>query len=733
MKKVLLPLLSSCLAIFSVHADLIWYEPFNYPDGPVTNSSGGIWVKHGGSGTSDDAIVRDNKLEVSTSGVGLSRQDDVIRPLCITDCAYTNTPTLLYASFTINFTNLPTPNGQYFAHFYVTNFIFQGRLWALTGNPTGTSNVFSALPGTYRLGVSAVNSSSPSRILPFDLATNTTYQVVLGWDPVNLFAATVWVNPISEADLSVTSNDAVTPGAATAFGFRQATGFGGFLTVSNLAVATTFQEAATPVWSANAVPPVIVYQPRSATNFGGTAALISAVAAGQGQGSLTYQWLKNGAFYSNPDGNTNALTFPSSAASDSGQYQLIATTSHGLSATSAVANLWVTNPPVPPTITVQPTNREVTFGETATFHVAATGPGTISYQWNRNGTPIPGETNPLLTIPNVQTNNNTTGTYTCGVTNEFGGMLSSNAVLTAVPVPVVTIGYLRTLVDPVFYLPTNTTAFWSARGIVTTHSRLTGGANTSFYFQDDTAGMGVFIAGGASMMPAAGDDITVTGPISAFNGGLQFNLSASNPSTSIVTNSQNNSLPPGIVLPFSFTNGLDYGGLANVFAKFVGSVVTFTNVYFAGAGNLFAGGNATDIITNLHGERFRLFRNSAMTNLTGQAVPSHAWTVSGVMGTFLSNNTDPNRGGGFQLFPTRYADIVTTEPPAVSGASSLAGGQPTINWVAQPFMSYSILGAADVAGPYLPLVSGLTFNTTAGQFTDTNASPAARFYKIVSP
>jgi len=27
----------------------------------------------------------------------------------------------------------------------------------------------------------------------------------------------------------------------------------------------------------------------------------------------------------------------------------------------------------------------------------------------------------------------------------------------------------------------------------------------------------------------------------------------------------------------------------------------------------------------------------------------------------------------------------------------------------------------------------LTFNTEAGQFTDTNAGPTARFYRIVSP
>jgi hypothetical protein len=735
MKKILFSLILSASTLVTARADLIWYEGFNYPDGPITNSSGGVWLKHGGTATPSDAIVRDSRLEVSTSGTGLARQDDVIRPLCVSDCAFTNTPTVLYASFTVNFTNLPTANGSYFAHFFVTNFIFQGRLWALTGNPTGTSNVFSALPGCFRLGVSGGSVGSPSAILPVDLALNTTYQVVLGWDPVNLYAATVWVNPISEADRSVTSNDALVPSPATAFGFRQATGFGGFLTVSNLAVATTFPEAASAIWSANAVPPVIAYQPQSATNFSGSPALVFAVAAGQGQGNLTYQWLKNGDFYSNPDGNTNALTFPSSSAGDSGDYQLIATTAHGLSATSVVARLWVTNPPVPPTITVQPTNRTVYFGQTAVFNINTTGPGTITYQWNRDGVPIGGAIGPSLTVANVRTNNNTTGAYSCTVANEFGGVLSSNAVLSAIPAPAVSIGYLRTLVDPVFFLPTNTTALYTVTGIVTTHTNLQNNVNpqnASFYMQDETGGMNVFVAGSrTNVLPAAGDEVTVTGPLGQFNSLLELNLSASDPAHQVVTNSIGNLLPPGQVLPFSFTNGTGFGGVGESIRRFQSLVVTLTNVYFVNAGGTFSGGQ-NFVMTNRAGETFAFRVDSRVFDIIGKPIPPFAWTVTGPMGFFLST-TATNRSSGFQLLPTRYADIVSAEPPAVSGAGSLIGNQPRVSWLAQPYMSYSILAAAEVAGPYAPLITGLTFNTADGQFSDTNALPAARFYKIVSP
>lgn len=739
MKKTLLTALLTCLAIFSVRADLIWYEDFNYPDGPIietsTNVSGTItnWSRHSGSAAPSDAMVRANQLEISTSGVGLARTDDVNRLLATAaDSPFTNSPILLYASFTINFTNLPSANGAYFAHFFVTNNVFQGRVWALTGNPNGTSNVFSALPGTFRLGVSAASSTAPSAILPVDLATNTTYQVVIGWDPISLYAITLWVNPLSASDPSVISSDVVTPGTATAFAFRQATGFGGFLTVSNLSVATTFEEAATAVWPTTPVAPMIVYQPQSATNFAGSTALLSVVAAGQNLASLNYQWRKNGADFSNPYGNTNVLAFPGAIESDSGSYEVVVSNPFtGLSVTSAAASLWVTNPPVPPTITVHPTNTAVFAGQTATLAVGVTGPGTITYQWNRNGAPVPGGNDPVLQIPNVQNNNDTTGTYTCGVTNEFGGVLSSNAVVSVAVPPVVTIGHLRTLVDPVFFLPTNTTALYTATGVVTTHTNITTAANTSLYMEDETGGINVFFAGNNTVRPLAGDSVTVTGPLGQFNSLLELNLTASDPSHSIVINSSGNLLPPGQVLPLGFTNNAAFGGVGEAIRKYQGAMITFTNVYFVNAGGTFGSGQ-NYVITNQAGERFSVRVDSRVFDIIGKPIPAFAWTVTGPMAFFL-NTSAADRSAGYQILPTRYADIVTAPPPAVTGIIALSSGNAQITWTAQPHMSYSILRATDVNGLYLPLTSGLTFNTTAGQYTDADPAPATRFYKIVSP
>jgi hypothetical protein len=84
-------------------------------------------------------------------------------------------------------------------------------------------------------------------------------------------------------------------------------------------------------------------------------------------------------------------------------------------------------PGKPPVITSQPTNRTVNAGDAATFSVTASGTAPLSYQWNFNGTNIVGATNTSLTLTGVQLSQ--AGDYAVRVTNRFGSVLSSNALL----------------------------------------------------------------------------------------------------------------------------------------------------------------------------------------------------------------------------------------------------------------------------------------------------------------
>jgi len=80
-----------------------------------------------------------------------------------------------------------------------------------------------------------------------------------------------------------------------------------------------------------------------------------------------------------------------------------------------------------PAITTQPQSQIVVQGSNVTFNVTAVGFSPLSYQWKFNGTNMPAATNTSLTLTNVNTNN--AGNYTVVITNLYGSVTSSNAVL----------------------------------------------------------------------------------------------------------------------------------------------------------------------------------------------------------------------------------------------------------------------------------------------------------------
>ena len=84
-----------------------------------------------------------------------------------------------------------------------------------------------------------------------------------------------------------------------------------------------------------------------------------------------------------------------------------------------------------PTITSQPQSLTVDAYAAASFSVAATGTSSMNYQWLFDGSNIAGATSTNLIFTNVvQTN---LGTYAVVVSNVFGSVASSNAVLAMYP------------------------------------------------------------------------------------------------------------------------------------------------------------------------------------------------------------------------------------------------------------------------------------------------------------
>lgn len=173
-------------------------------------------------------------------------------------------------------------------------------------------------------------------------------------------------------------------------------------------------------------PPSITQHPQSRTvNANATAQF---TVAANGSPTLRYQWF----FGSNPlAGATNtALTIPIALPANAGTYFVTVSNDFGFVISSNATLTVLTFPPV---ITRQPTN--VTAFETtaASLSVQATGSVTLAYQWLYNNQPLAGRTAATLSFTSVQSSN--TGNYSVIVTNPYGAVTSSVAVLTVNPRP----------------------------------------------------------------------------------------------------------------------------------------------------------------------------------------------------------------------------------------------------------------------------------------------------------
>jgi len=87
----------------------------------------------------------------------------------------------------------------------------------------------------------------------------------------------------------------------------------------------------------------------------------------------------------------------------------------------------------PPFFTMQPQSQTIGAGSNVTFSVAADGSAPLGYQWQANGTNIPGATNVILSFTNVQAS--LASNYVVVLSNIYGSATSAVATLTVMPMP----------------------------------------------------------------------------------------------------------------------------------------------------------------------------------------------------------------------------------------------------------------------------------------------------------
>jgi len=224
-------------------------DDFNYADGDIEVESGFFWSVHSPTAsTNADARVVSNKLQLS-----FTNANDI--HAFLTNAPYaTNSGIIVYAGMVVNFSELPSANGSYFAHFYpLTGFNYRARVFA------GTSG---AAAGKFRIGI-ANGSATVSEVFPQDLQLGADYNVVVGHN-IGTAESWVWVNPVDQNSPRAAATDPLFPSEQGGFAFRQAGGIGS-LTVDNLRVSTAFSDVLT------AVTPVPV--PLTITRDGGNVIL----------------------------------------------------------------------------------------------------------------------------------------------------------------------------------------------------------------------------------------------------------------------------------------------------------------------------------------------------------------------------------------------------------------------------------------------------------------------------
>ncbi len=169
-------------------------------------------------------------------------------------------------------------------------------------------------------------------------------------------------------------------------------------------------------------PPTIVQQPDNQTvGAGGTA--VFAVKA-TGTAPLTYLWRRNGSIL--PGANGPMLVLTNVQETLAGSYYVRVANQQGY-VNSRPVTLTVTDAPTPPAIVSAPESLLRLEGETAEFHVTATGSAPLRYEWWRNGAVLPDAQTDTLTLAALKWTD--AGVYTVTVSNDQGIVTSPPAVL----------------------------------------------------------------------------------------------------------------------------------------------------------------------------------------------------------------------------------------------------------------------------------------------------------------
>lgn len=160
------------------------------------------------------------------------------------------------------------------------------------------------------------------------------------------------------------------------------------------------------------------------------------------------------------------------------------------------------------------------------------------------------------------------------------------------------------------------------------------------YLQDESAGIALYPGGSwPSGTPEIGDNVTITGDLSEFNGLLEVGPD----NITVTINSSGNALPA--------YQTLSAGEMAEMHE---GELVEILDCSFGSAGGVFQGNTSYNFISGSeNGEMFVRTDNF----LVGESIPFGPQNLYGIVSQFSTSGTD-----GYQILVQQIADIVSASP-----------------------------------------------------------------------
>jgi hypothetical protein len=733
--KTLLALMFVFAAVAASHAQLLFVDDFDYANGCIETD--GVWFvseTYTAGVTNFDALVNNDLLILNQTN-----NDSVGAPFTNTEA-----PSVVYASFNINVSTLPTAKGGFFCVLNDgTNADDVAHIFIDTQN--------TVVPGTYQIGVGNVATSittSGATNFPMDLATDVTYQVVFSWDEVSGLGATLWINPSSENDVNVYASDVPTTTylktePVSEIELSQYPNQG-VAAIGDVMVGVNFTDVMTNV----AQLPVIGVQPQGNTGTLYTGDNYSLYTAASGM-DVTYQWYSNNVQMVD-DGVTvvgsqsNVLNLTNLQIS--ANYNVVATDGAG-SVTSTVAMVSIITTPTQPYFTLQPQGETNSLDSPVTLTALANGTGPITYQWwfepagGSIFSQVQGATSSTYSLTAGYGNS---GSYYLAATGGAGGANSETVSVLVIPPPLVSIAYMHTLLTNAnANITLNGGQVFEVQGVVTTIGNILSTGTSEFFVQDGTGGCLVYAGGfNPTNAPPVGALVNVISPAECYYGELEMDPTTTSAANTVTILSTNNPLPAPILMA-----GTNYQAFATNCLNPFGSNVecslgTLTNIYIYGTttGGAVSGNFPTNSSKELYGFQypysagqpyFQIYvytytnaLNRLNTNYWGKPIPSHVFELTGALGVYAPTTA--------RFYPSRYADFVTNVPAAFPASVALTNGVPTISWPALVGSTYSIYSATNLLGPWTQTF-GLSYYPSTGTYTDTNAAAGAEFYRISTP